>query len=252
MTRMLALARGLGCALLVGLSGCGSSSPVSVAVSGGGDILTLIPTPGTTSIAGTIDQNGDQRSYIGIVPAAPLAGAPLLVMLHPLDTTNIQMANLTLVGRLAADDGAIVVLPEGEDGTWNDELDPTGPDDVGFISALIASISQQYQTDPARVYVMGFSQGGFMTQRLVCNLSETITSAAAVGSLLKNSVAASCNQSRQIPLAFINGTADPINSLPGSAAGRYRVGSGQRRFLGAEGGLLDPPADGNQPAADGG
>ena len=222
MTRM-ALARGLGCALLVGfsatlsgvLSGCGSSSPPSVTVSGGSDVFGLTPTAGTASIAGTLDQGGDQRSYIGIVPTAPAAGAPLLVMLHPLATNNVYMANLTRVGRLVASDGVIVVLPQGENDTWHDDPATNGPDDVGFISALIGQISQQYQTDPARVYVMGFSEGGFMTERLVCDLSGTITAAAAVSSLLRNSVAASCNPSRQISLAFINGTADPINNFLG-------------------------------------
>ena len=170
-------ARGLACALLVTLCGCGSSSAPVVGVSGASAVSGLIGTPGTTTIAGTIDQGGDQRSYIGIVPDAPVAGAPLLVMLHPLATTNVEMANLTRVGRLAADDGAIVVLPQGENDTWNDELLASGPDDLGFISTLIGNIAQQYQTDPSRVYVMGFSEGGFMTETLVCNLSSTIAAA---------------------------------------------------------------------------
>ena len=208
-------ARGVACALLVTLCGCGSSSAPVVGVSGASAVSGLIGTPGTTTIAGTIDQGGDQRSYIGIVPDAPVAGAPLLVMLHPLATTNVEMANLTRVGRLAADDGAIVVLPQGENDTWNDELLASGPDDLGFISTLIGNIAQQYQTDPSRVYVMGFSEGGFMTETLVCNLSSTIAAAAAVGSLVRNTLAASCTPSRKISLAFINGTADPINSFLG-------------------------------------
>ena len=215
MTRTLAFARGLGCACLVALSGCGGSAAPAVTVSGGSDVPNLILQPGTASIAGTLDQGSDQRSYIGIVPAAPAAGAPLLVMLHPLGTSNVDMANLTRVGRLAASDGAVVVLPQGENGTWHDDPSTTGPDDVAFISAVIDRISQQYQTDPSRVYVMGFSQGGFMTQRLACDLSGRIAAAAAVGSLLRNTVAAACNPSRQIPLAFINGTADPVNNYNG-------------------------------------
>lgn len=215
MTRKWAFARSLGCVWLVALSGCGSSSEPSVAVTGGGNVPGLILQPGTASIAGTLDQGTDQRSYIGIVPASPAAGAPLLVMLHPLATSNVDMANLTRVGRLAASDGAIVVLPEGENETWHDDPSTTGPDDVAFISAVIDRIAQQYQTDPSRVYVMGFSQGGFMTERLACDLSGRIAAAAAVGSLLRDTVAAACNPTRQIPLAFINGTADPVNSYNG-------------------------------------
>ncbi len=215
MTRKWEFARSLGCVWLVALSGCGSSSVPTVAVTGGNNVPGLILQPGTASIAGTLDQGTDQRSYIGIVPATPTAGAPLLVMLHPLATSNVDMANLTRVGRLAASDGAIVVLPQGENETWHDDPSTTGPDDVAFISAVIDRISQQYQTDPSRVYVMGFSQGGFMTERLACDLSGRIAAAAAVGSLLRDTVAAACKPARQIPLAFINGTADPVNSYNG-------------------------------------
>ncbi|MDB5976634.1 MAG: hypothetical protein JWR07_3394 [Nevskia sp.] len=215
MTRTLAFARSLGCALLIGLAGCGSSSPPSLTVTDAADVPLLIPTPGTASIAGTIDQAGDQRTYIGIVPKAPVAGAPLLVMLHPLTTTNVDMANLTRAGRLVVSDGAVVVLPQGENETWHDDPSTTGPDDVAFISAVIDRISQQYQTDPSRVYVMGFSQGGFMAERLVCDISGRLTAVAAVSSLVRDTVAAACNPSRQIPLAFINGTLDPVNSFAG-------------------------------------
>ena len=215
MTRMLAPACVFGCALLFGLCGCGSSSAPVIPVSGASQVPGLIPTAGTASIAGTLDQGGDERSYIGIVPVTPLAGAPLLVMLHPLATSNVAMANLTRVGRLAAQDGAVVVLPLGENGTWHDDPSTSGPDDVGFISSLIGQISQQYQTDPARVYVMGFSEGGFMTERLACELSGSIAAAGTVGSLLRKTLAASCAPARRISMALINGTADPINNFLG-------------------------------------
>lgn len=215
MSRKMALARALGCALLTGLCGCGSSAAPEVPLSDASSVPGLIPTAGTASIAGTLDQGGTQRSYIGVVPVKPQAGAPLLLMLHPLATSNVAMANLTRVGRLAASDGAVVVLPLGENGTWHDDPAVSGPDDVGFISALIDRIAQQYQTDPARVYVMGFSEGGFMTERLACELSQRLAAAGTVGSLLRNGLAAACAPARRISMALINGTADPINSFLG-------------------------------------
>jgi polyhydroxybutyrate depolymerase len=200
----------LGSALLSACGGSGTS------ISGQTEVPQLQTDPGSVGVAGTLVQEGDTRSYVGLVPQALAPGAPLLVMLHPLDTTNVQMANLTRVSRLAAQDGVVVALPQGENKTWND--DPTntsGPDDVGFISSLIGLFAAQYQIDPSRVYVMGFSQGGFMAERLACSLSSQLAGGAEVGALLKNALAANCQPARRIPFALVNGTADPINLYQG-------------------------------------
>lgn len=205
----------LGAALL---SACGDSSTPSSASSIGNqsEVSKLQADPGSVAVAGTLVQDGDTRSYVGLVPQTLSPGAPLLVMLHPLFTTDVEMANLARVSRLAAADGVVVALPQGENDTWNDDPTSTsGPDDVGFIASVISLFISQYQADPARVYVMGFSQGGFMTERLACSLSSQLAGAAAVGALLKNTLAANCQPEKQIPLALVNGTADPINRYEG-------------------------------------
>ena len=51
-------------------------------------------------------------------------------------------------------------------------------DDVGFISALIEELVADYQVDPSRVSVTGFSNGAMMTFRLACELSGKIAAAA--------------------------------------------------------------------------
>lgn len=207
------------CVLAAALqSACGdSSTPASsVSASNKSEAAQLQTDPGSVAVAGTLEQDGDTRSYVGLVPQTLTPGAPLLVMLHPLFTTDVEMANLTRVSRLTADDGVIVALPQGKNETWND--DPTsssGPDDVGFIASVINLFVSQYQADSSRVYVMGFSQGGFMTERLACSLSPQLAGAAAVGALLKNTLAANCQPQKQIPFALVNGTEDPINRYEG-------------------------------------
>ena len=48
----------------------------------------------------------------------------------------------------------------------------TGVDDVAFIGALLDRLEATYAIDPARVYSVGHSNGGFMSYRLACDLSS--------------------------------------------------------------------------------
>src|SRR3546814_5070526 len=60
------------------------------------------------------------------------------------------MANLIEAGRLAAEHGAWVILPEADD-EWNENPDKSdGTDDVGFLSQLITTATMLRPIDPKR------------------------------------------------------------------------------------------------------
>ena len=48
-------------------------------------------------------------------------------------------------------------------------------DDVGYISDLIEEAKQTYNVDPNRVYLMGHSNGGFLSFRLGCEAAPLFT-----------------------------------------------------------------------------
>ncbi|MDP3273847.1 MAG: hypothetical protein Q8Q09_01540 [Deltaproteobacteria bacterium] len=50
--------------------------------------------------------------------------------------------------------------------------DAESRDDVGFIAHLIAQASTRADVDPERIYLVGWSNGGMMTQRVLCALDE--------------------------------------------------------------------------------
>ena len=56
----------------------------------------------------------------------------------------------------------------------------TDVDDVGYISHLIDKISESYSVDRDRVYVTGFSNGGYLSFELACKLSSEIAAFAAL------------------------------------------------------------------------
>jgi polyhydroxybutyrate depolymerase len=179
----------------------------------------LDPTPGTAAELRTIEYQGLARSVLVIRPDPATVDAPALILMHAHNVTPQTMANLARAGRLAAQYGAWIYLPQGVNGKWNEDpgMD-TGIDDVGFISRLIDSAVAQDGIDAQRVYAAGYSSGGFMAQRLACQLTNRIAGFASVAATMRNSLAEVCAPSRALPAVFMNGTADlvvPYKGEPG-------------------------------------
>ena len=178
------------------------------------------PTAGTTAVSGIITWQGLARSYTIIRPEPANDDAPVLILMHAHGISPATMANLSEAGRLAHDYGVWVVLPKGENGTWNENPSSmNSTDDVGFISSLIDTLVTQEGVDSKRIYAAGYSAGGFMAERLACQLSSKIAGFVAVAATLRNSLAtaAQCTPSHVMPVAFIDGTSDlvvPYNGEP--------------------------------------
>jgi polyhydroxybutyrate depolymerase len=173
-------------------------------------------------------QNQDvTRRYIQYVPSVYNAdnAVPLIIAMHGLGD---NIANFSGVGFQQVADTAnfIVVYPQGLK-AFNPILASVfGPDsitarncdagafgltlappvsDVEFINALIDTVSAHYNIDPDRIYATGFSMGGFMTNRLACELPriKAIASVAGtIGGLL------TCEPGRSVPACHFHGTAD--------------------------------------------
>ena len=62
-------------------------------------------------------------------------------------------------------------------------------DDVGYLVDVVHAVSQLVPVDAARVYVVGFSNGGMMALDAVCHAPQVF---AAVGSVAEPYLGASC------------------------------------------------------------
>jgi polyhydroxybutyrate depolymerase len=119
--------------------------------------------------------------------------------------------------------GSPAPLVNGQPGCcgWNDGRPIWGdfqpPDDVSFVSQLLDLLIGKYNVDPNRVFAAGMSNGGFMTFRLACELSDRFA-AIAVGSGPRDD--SSCSITHPLSVLEFHGTDDPLLPYQGFVSAR--------------------------------
>jgi polyhydroxybutyrate depolymerase len=177
------------------------------------------PTDATWTVAG--------RSVDVHVPASYDPQSPTAVVLsfHGYTGSPSGMAALTGLNAVADGAGFVAVHPEGT-GTlrsWNGgaccgTAASTGIDDVGFVAAIVDQLESELCVDPARVFATGFSNGGFLSHRLGCELADRIAAIAPVSGVLGIDT---CTPSRPVPVLQIHGTEDSLVPYEGNPLNDY-------------------------------
>jgi polyhydroxybutyrate depolymerase len=128
----------------------------------------------------------DNRPYGLKVPAGYDARqpAPLVVLLHRYASDGQSQAEYFGLPALADKAGFLLAIPGGTRNVlgsrfWNAtdaccDYYRTGVDDVAYIDAMIDEIAARHSVDPARVYLIGHSNGAFMSHRYACDRSPRV------------------------------------------------------------------------------
>lgn len=178
--------------------------------------------PGTQ--AGSIPHGGLTRTFLLHVPSSyrPGEAAPLVVALHGGTGTGLGMELISGLSAISDRAGFIVVYPDGVGRSWNDGRDlqsfqamRDNIDDVGFIAALIDSLSEQHSIDRSRVYATGISNGGHMSHRLGVELSDRIAAIAPVAASMPLSVSKQAPPVKPVSVIQFFGTEDRHNYWTG-------------------------------------
>jgi polyhydroxybutyrate depolymerase len=165
--------------------------------------------------------DGIERSYIVTAPAIT-EPVPLVVMLHGGFGSASQAEQGYGWDELADTEGFVVVYPDGLGKAWNvgdgccGEPGQRGIDDVGFVSAVVAEVSETYAIDPDRVFATGMSNGAMMSYRLACDTTLFAAIAPVAGTLVGD-----CDSPEPVSVLAIHGTADDrvrMDGLEGAGA----------------------------------
>ncbi len=185
-------------------------------------------TPSATVVGGSLVE---QRPYRLVEPAGrdPRDPAPLIVVLHGYGQGPEFSAYFGL-DPVAAEAEALVAYPLGTPDAlgrrfWNAtevccDFFGSGIDDAAYLKAVIDDVSARRSVDSKRVYVVGYSNGAFMAQRLACELSGRIAAIVSVSGVNVLD-AARCAPAEAVAVLQVHGDADPVVHYLGG-----RFGSG--------------------------
>jgi polyhydroxybutyrate depolymerase len=169
--------------------------------------------------AGTVEvglrHQGRARQYLLHAPAGPRTPAPLLLELHGRGIGPIMFDRWTGFSALADEEGFVLAMPSAIGEVWNDGRyrGPDWPehqaiDDVGYLLAVIDDVAGQRAIDPARIYVVGMSNGATMAGRLAWEHAERIAAVAQVAGTAAAEIVAQHDPATPLPLLEIHGSRD--------------------------------------------
>ena len=143
--------------------------------------------------------------------------APLILALHGYAQSGDKFEKYLKLTPIAEAKGILYVHPNGtadKSGTrfWNGtpeccDVHTPKVDDDAYLMSIIDTVSKNYSVDPDRIYIIGHSNGGFMTNRMACMHADRIAAIVnlAGGSFIKQSM---CKLASPINVLQIWGTKD--------------------------------------------
>ncbi|MFT4296497.1 MAG: PHB depolymerase family esterase [Micropruina sp.] len=194
------------CLLLAGCSadpapGPGSSPAATASASSGRVVVDVAGRP-VQLVLPDHDAGGERR--------------PLIVLLHGYRSSPADVASMFGVLATAGRHGALVALPEGSkdrngDRFWNAakaccDFFGAQVDDAGYLATVIRELTDSYRVDPARVFLMGHSNGGYMALRFGCDHADAVAAVVSVAGAMDPD--APCTPRRPVSVLQVHGVAD--------------------------------------------
>jgi polyhydroxybutyrate depolymerase len=200
----------------------GGTATSSTVIEATTDAPTTAPTVPPTTAPSAPDPT---RPYDVIVPASYVAGTPmpLVILLHGFGFDGSVQSGYFGMEPQAQARGFLFVHPDGTKNQidrrfWNatDACCGFGSkvNDVGYLTSIIDQVSEKYSVDPKRVFLIGHSNGAFMTYRMACDRADRI---AAIASLAGDTWLdpSKCAPSQHVSVLQVQGTADETISYTG-------------------------------------
>lgn len=142
---------------------------------------------------------------------------PLVVLLHGYGINGEMEEGYLHLQPLAQERGMLLVAPDGTTDAddkhfWNATdaccgFGETNVDDSAYVVAVIEQVRARYLVDPKRIFLVGYSNGGFMSYRMACDHAGTIAAIVSIsGATFLDP--ADCTPSVPVNVLEIHGTDD--------------------------------------------
>ncbi len=187
--------------------------------------LPAMPASGT----GTVEIGGRQVTVH--VPSSydPARPAPLVVGLHGYTSDAKELETYLRLTPESERRGFVYAYPDGStddqgERFWNATdaccaFGSSPPDDSRYLSELIAMLQGSYRIDRARVYLIGHSNGGFMSFRMACEHADQIAAIVSLNGATWNDTAR-CRPSGPVSVLAVHSSTDETIAFTGGVIGR--------------------------------
>lgn len=183
----------------------------------------------------SLEHDGLTRTYRIHIPARYQASraAPLVIAFHGGGGDMDYMAKDNYYGLISKSEaeGFIVVFPNGYSkfrsgkfATWNAgaccaTARDQQVDDVGFVRKLVARVTRELNINRSKIFATGMSNGGMMSYRLACEMSDTFAAIAAVAGT-DNTL--DCQPRQPVSILHIHARNDDRVLFNGGAGKKFR------------------------------
>ena len=169
---------------------------------------------------------GNNRPVTLYVPKnyACRAAAPLVVMLHGYTSSGDSKEQYFDLNAEADKRGFLYIHPDGtKDRQGNRFWNATDAccnfygstvNDSVYITNVISTVETEYNVDRKRIYLIGHSNGGFMSYRMACEHGDQIAAIASLAGAMYEDVT-QCQAASTVSVLQIHGVADEAISYDG-------------------------------------
>ena len=144
-------------------------------------MVTFLPAGDTERV---LKVDGIERTYLLHIPPLMKSNqaVPLVFVFHGYSMHAADMAPLTGLNSIADSNQFLVVYPTGTGPgsqlSWNaggccGYASQSNVDEEAFIHGILTDVGTVAVIDPARIYATGFSNGGFLSYRIACEMADT-------------------------------------------------------------------------------
>jgi polyhydroxybutyrate depolymerase len=155
-----------------------------------------------------------------------LKGGPLVVVLHGYTGNGAGTIDYFGIKAEAENRGFLYLGPDGTKDSngsqfWNASdaccnFAKTAVDDSAYLSKLIDDVQREWNVDKKRVFLVGHSNGGFMSYRMACEHRSQIAAIASLAGAMPLD-AKNCPTGEEVSVLQIHGTADETISYEGGS-----------------------------------
>ncbi len=184
-----------------------------------------------------IDVDEVERSYALHVPPGIAPGAPLVVVLHGRGSSGKDEIARGRWQAKADKERFIVAAPDAL--SSYDGVEPKsrlmvrdwlrrkyralrgrnltrwhgGDNDMGLIVSMIDQLKAEWKVDPSRIYLVGYSRGGFMAHALALEITDRLAGVAVVSPDVEPEITKP--PTRPLSFLLVSGDRDPFHPVTG-------------------------------------